>query len=355
MATWLMALRLELLSLLRMREAYTFGVLPAVLVVPVSIAITMVVLSFMGQPTLAIPLEDPNGISLEEALAEDYEVMRVADPGEAVEQGTAETAILSWEAQEPPVDAWLMLEVRGTKAGALLSHLDDALEDLVDEQIVEAGGQAHIDRVVAKTTKTITEIHVSGGDLDARQGLWIAYTILACYLGCFLIPVRTTAERTSGALEALAVTATPVVALYGARLLISTSFFLFVTAIPGIILWLLVGNIESTDLRLGDIIEVSTVVLSFNAAFIVCGLLAGSVRISLYYASYLILFAMPGFFSTLFMEQPWIPLVGFVSDHGIGPQAVRIAATLAMTGLLLFAVHRLAQGERVLPPGEGDE
>ena len=194
-------------------------------------------------------------------------------------------------------------------------------------------------------------------DLDLRQAVWLWFVFITSYLGCFLVPVRTTAERLSGALEALAVTATPVVILYAARLLVGTTFFLGLVLTPLLTLFLMGGPevAAEVDLRVFDAVEAGVTVLMFNAAYLVCGLAANSVRMALYYGSYLVLFASPLFAVPIFYDLPQIPIIGFAEDAGIVWQLVRVGGTLAFTGGLMGVVHLLAQGERVLPPGEGDE
>ncbi|NCG19414.1 MAG: hypothetical protein GWP91_10435, partial [Rhodobacterales bacterium] len=80
MRAFVIALRLELLSILRMRETYTFGILPAVLAVPVTAALVLVAMSFTSENTLAIPQDDPAGLDVERLLERHHDVVRTDDP-----------------------------------------------------------------------------------------------------------------------------------------------------------------------------------------------------------------------------------------------------------------------------------
>lgn len=347
------ALRTEIMSLLRMQETYTFGLLPALLVVPVGLGITVIGLSFFGDDTLAIPLEDPPGVDLQEVLEDDFDVLRVENPREAYESGKADAAVLTWSLRDPPVDAWLDAEVLAEEDGhgEVRYALKKAMRAELDGRIEDAGGVGEEVRIVAK----VRTGESSDLDFDQRQAFWLWYVFMASYLGCFMIPVRTAAERLSGALESLAVTATPVVVLYTARLLVGTVFFLGLVMLPMFTLFLMGGDQIGGDVRALDIVEAAATVLLANGLYLVCGLTANSVRMALYYGSYMILFISPVFAVPVMYDYPQIPFLGFAEDGGVGWQLLRIAGTLLATAGSLRVVHLLAQGERVLPPGEGDE
>ncbi|MEO0603457.1 MAG: hypothetical protein AAF211_18610, partial [Myxococcota bacterium] len=62
-------LRFEILTLLRTREAYTFGLLPAAFVLPVGLAVSLLVATFtLADGVVAVPLEEPAGFELVAAL-----------------------------------------------------------------------------------------------------------------------------------------------------------------------------------------------------------------------------------------------------------------------------------------------
>ena len=82
--------RLELLTLLRTHETYTFGILPALVGPPLIFALSALVISFIGHPTLAVPLDDPPGLAVEEVLEDKWQVLRVEDPQAAFEAGDAD-------------------------------------------------------------------------------------------------------------------------------------------------------------------------------------------------------------------------------------------------------------------------
>ncbi|NCG20207.1 MAG: hypothetical protein GWP91_14455, partial [Rhodobacterales bacterium] len=236
------------------------------------------------------------------------------------------------------------------------SDLEDALEDAlkaqIDQQITEAGGVAIVDRKVARVIEAST---ADNWEIDGRQGFWIWFIVLTSYLGCFLIPVRTTVERLGGALEAMAVTATPVWVVYMARLLVTTPVVILIAATPVVVMWLLVNDIPGLPIQPLDAVETGGTILLINALFLVCGLVASSVRLSLYLGSYFILVMLP--FMAIPVGWPVVqaPLLGLLCDAGWVFQSGRIAGTLMLVGLTLAFVGGLARDERVLPPGEGDE
>ena len=349
------ALRIELIGLLRMRETYTFGLLPALLFVPVVLGFVVLVISFIGDPVLALPAEDPVGIALPEDALDDYVILRTDDPRGAYVSGEADVAVTTWALQTPPTDTWMTAEILAESeedGDAARLALSLALRELLDERIEAAGGEPAQVRVVARVrTGEANEVFAH----DFRQLMWSWCVFMAAYLGCFLVPVRTAVERMSGALEALAVTVTPVVVLYTARLLIGTAFFFGLVMLPAGTLWLMGGNEVEVDLRLLDIVEALVTLLLANAGFLVFGLLASSARMALYSGSYAIVFLSPGFAVPFVTDLPWIPFLGFVEEVGGAPaQGVRIGATLLLTAACMGVVHWLAQGDRVLPPGEGD-
>ena len=351
MRAFVIALRLELMSILRMRETYTFGILPAVLAVPVTAALVLVAMSFTSENTLAIPQDDPAGLDVERLLERQHDVVRTDDPRGLVESGAADIAVLYWSLRDNLDTAWLDVAVVRSPDSSLSDledALEDALEDQIDQQITEAGGVAIVDRKVARVIEASTP---DDWEIDERQGFWIWFIVLTSYLGCFLIPVRTTVERLSGALEAMAVTATPVWVVYMARLLVTTPVVILIAATPVVVMWLLVNDIPGLPIQPLDAVETGFTILLINALFLVCGLVASS----LYLGSYFILVMLP------FMAIPvgWpvvqVPLLGLLCDAGWVFQSGRIAGTLMLVGLTLAFVGGLARGERVLPPGEGDE
>lgn len=355
MKTFLVVLRLEALSLLRTREVYTFGILPAVFLVPVGLGLGLGIASFFpGSDVLAIPVEDPDGIALTERLGR-FDLLRTDDPRGALEAGLADVAVVGWGASGEE-GAWVHARVLASAEGdeaRLQTALSRHVAQQLDQRIVEAGGAGRRDRVPA-VVLTPRELGFPL-DLDLRQLLVISYTFVTAYLSCFLIPVRTAAERLSGVLEAMATTATPVGVVYTARALVSTVLFLVLGGIAPASVWLLVGPELQMDVRPLDLVEAGATLLLLSGLFLGCGLVANSVRTALYVASYLILGALPLLGVSLFLELPQVPLLGFAREGWLGWQLLRIAGTVALTVGCLVGVSWLASGDRVLPRGQGDD
>jgi len=346
-AAWVV-LRLELFSLLRVRETYTFALLPAALVVPLSLALAVLVLSFVGRAVVVIPEGDFAPVAVVEALEDEYTVRRVADPRATFALGEVESAVVAVHAGHPPRVEVLADDENGLRK--LRSTLREGYTADLDARITEAGGKGKADRVLAEVT--LASSAERGEDLV--QGMWSLFVVAGGYLGCFLLPVRTASDRLSGALEAMAVTATSMTWVFGARVLVCTAFVCLLTVLPQASLWVLVSRKVSLSIPVFDVVEAVLVLVLVNGWLVGCGLVANSVRMALYYGSYFVMACMVPLAAPVFLHWPLVPVLG-LAEPGLGPQLFRIVLTVALIVATLAALGHLGSGERVLPPGEGDE
>jgi hypothetical protein len=336
-------LRHELLTLLRTRETYTFGVLPAVGLIPASLVVTLLVLSFRDFDVLAVPADLAVPVAL---VPEDgWEVREVDDPMAAFEAGEASAALLSVAPDGQALAAEVVVRTE-SHADALRELLTEAAEDRFDDAVRQAGGDPQVDREVA------TVFVADDNPFEPGPTAAAGFLFFAGYLGCFLFPVRTHSERSHGVLESYAATATPVVWLYAARVLVGTVLVATIVLLPALMSVLIVDLTVPVPDPL-DAVEVGLALLFFDTLHVIAGLVATSTRVALYLSSYLVLG------SALLFAPPSLghgidaaPLLGLVADD---QQLVRLTGSVVLLGLAFLFLDRFARRERVLPPGEGDE
>lgn len=330
--------QLELLAVLRMRELHLFGVLPAALFVPVYAGLVVLVISLIPLPTLTLPTEDP-GLDVP---FDAWQVERSDSPdGDGL-------AVLDWRLD----DGTLRATVRSADSpDAIEARLESAVLADLDRRIEEAGGSAPTDRL-----PTRWEAHRER-PFPITAAVLHGWVALGVYLGCFLVPSRTTEERLGGVLEAYAVTSTPLWALFTARWLVGTALCAAIVVLPVLMLVAIVpADLWSpADLPFRAFPEAVAVLGTYTAGHVVVGAFAGSTRTSLGYASLLTFVALGvGVVGTLGSFEAW-PLLGLGHDGTWAVLLWRIAGAfvLAFVGLGLVALR--LRGEHVLPPGHSDE
>lgn len=368
------ALRFEIVSLLRTRETYTIFLLPAALCLPLFAAVFMFYESLSRPLTLALPVSDPAGMLIGDTLEEAYALLRSDDPAGAFERGAADIAITSWEtaAVHVPFDSWYVIEppVRPWLAAEGLWHndndykrlrlwLDAALRREIDIALpdTEAIEKHRWVAVIYEDKEISTRVVLP---YDYRRATVIGGVFFLLYGGLLLIPAKTTSERLSGALEAMAVTATPIIALYAARIIVCTLLLLLIGALPiGMLLLLIGGSPLASESPLAsvntlDVLEGVTAGVLFNTWFVFCGLLAASVRLSVSFASYLLMLVATVLLLALFSGVPQVPLFGMAMPGG-ELQLIRIALSVLWIAASLLVLASLARRERMLPPALGGE
>lgn len=335
------ALRYELLTLLRTREAWTLALLPAALFAPVVLMLVGLAATFQGETRLAVPL---GASPVSEAELDGFHVVHAAAPDELWASGVVDVAVTRWELLGSPVAE---LQVEGLwhtqdQAHALRAALRDQLADGADAAIRRAGGDPDaipVARVVALP-------------VDPSQVMWTYLVSLACMFGCFTLPSRTANDRSGGVLEALASTGTPVVVLLAARAAVATGFGLLVGAVAVLpFAWLVQGETGLT-VGIGAAVEATTVLLLCHVVFVHIGLRSESTRTALTVASVALmgLWMVTGAGLALGLRDA--PLAAMCREAGAAAWALRMAGTLS---LLLAAFGALAVDARrdVLLPATG--
>jgi hypothetical protein len=332
------ALRYEVLTLLRTREAWTLALLPAALFAPVVLMLVGLAATFQGEPRLAVPL---GASPISEAELAGFDVVHTAAPDQLWAAGAVDVAITRWELWGPPVAE---LQVDGLwhtqgQAEALRSALREQLHDEADAAIRRAGGDPD----------AIPVARVISLPVDASQVMWTYLVSLAGMFGCFTLPTRTASDRSDGVLEALACTGTPIAVLLVARAAVATGFGLLVGS--GAVLpfaWLVQGETGLT-VGLPGAIEATSVLLLCHVVFVHVGLRSESTRTALTVASVVLMVLWLLVAAGLALGLRDVPLAAMCRDAGLGPWATRMAGTLGLLGTAVAALAIDARREVVLP------
>lgn len=332
------AVRYELLTLLRTREAWTLALMPAALFAPVVLMLVGLAATFQGETRLAVPL---GASPVSEAELDGFDVVHAAAPDELWAAGAVEVAITRWELVGPPVGE---LQVDGLwhtqdQAHALRASLRDQLADGADAAIRRAGGDPD----------AIPVARVLSLPVDPSQVMWTYLVSLAGMFGCFTLPTRTATDRSDGVLEALASTGTPVVVLLAARAAVATVFGLLVGAAAVLpFAWLVQGETGLT-VGLGASMEAATVLLLCHVVFVHIGLRSESTRTALTVASVALMVLWTVVGAGLALGARDVPLAAMCREAGPGAWAVRMAGTVALLAAALAALAVDARRDVLLP------
>ncbi|MEQ1569362.1 MAG: hypothetical protein ABMA64_27240 [Myxococcota bacterium] len=353
------AVRTELLTVLRTRELYLLVALPAAVGMPLLVTAVVLVMSWFGRPVVAVPL----GAPLEPMYG--FELARVADPAAALAEGSADLAVTRLEvaALEVPRDTWspvpratppwwtVDLAWADPGSGPRLTQLvERGARDALATEIRDRGGSVGATRDVARRSRE-EAAEVSEPPIDLARVLLAVLVVLGNYGGCLLVPRRTFSERESGVLEAFAAARTPVMVHLCARIGVSVAVTCAVLALPVFAVGLLPG--VSAGLRVLDGVEVVAIVGAMTVGFVGAGLVAGSSRSAMSLASNLYLVMFLSFAAGFLWVVPWVPVLG--TPSGATGQVARVVSTLVVGLVALAGLARLARGDHLLPPGAGAE
>jgi len=364
----LVLLRLELLRLARTREVTTFLMLPALLFVPIIVAITLGLTTLRDdRSVVALPLDSPAELDLDAALADnDLTPLWTADPAGAFRDGEAMAAVLQWESGEGIGGArprferarrwrWRATAVAwnqrttGRLEAAITSAGDEALRDWV-----AAGGhdpEALLDFAIINSLPAQSE---DAPDpipfIDGPGGLAIVLLMVAV-LSQYLVPVIHVSDRLAGVAESLAVTPAGRGSLLVARLLAFTLVEMLAAALVVGNLHLLLSALPGRSLpSLASAPAVVCGALFINAAFLAVSLPCNNVQQAVSRASILlvVLGALAGVGAQL--AQPALPFAGLFSAEDDGSLLLASLSCLLGAALLTAVAARLFTGARALPP-----
>jgi hypothetical protein len=340
---WLAVVRFEAVTLLRMRETYTFGLVPGLVGFPLLVVGMVGVILLKPTPTVAVPFDAP--LPLSKRVTE----RAVSDPEGAFARGEVDLAVLS--ATEAPDGSWTVQARWRDDAGRerLASALDEGVLAAFDRRVVAAGGAVAGSRKVARLDRASAASPRPAEDLGRPFAL--LYTFAAVYLSCYLVPVRVASERAAGVLEALAVCPTPLWVVGSARLVVVAALGLTVPALAASSLVLIAGPIAPAPTA-GTVAEVVATTLLVDALFLAIGAAAGSARTALGWASSALLVCLGGATVALTAPLPWLPILGF--GAGDAPHlAARLAGLVAGLVVVGGGTAWWLRADAVLPPAGG--
>lgn len=358
----LAALRYEIRTLLRTREVYTTALVPSLLFVPLLMLWSVLVASVlipMTRPTLAVPLQAPDGLGEFDETA----VVRVEDPRGAVLAGEASAGVTRWWIDEAPETPWLQAEAIASHEAAatqLEAWLNRTAERALDATIERAGGRPtdRIRGMVARPplSAVAPELVVDViGRRPIQRGILVSWVVLVVSLSLLVLPLRTASDRMNGVLEAWAVTAGGATPLLVVRILSTSALFLVVSLLFPAALFRVLPFLPVT-VGWGDTIEAVLSILVANGLLVIAGLLSTSTRSANQLAGITVTALGVGTGAGLLTEAwPWVPMAGFgLSDDPVA-QGVRLLLTAGVLGLVLLALPWVARGRWVLPAGERDD
>ena len=361
-------LRLELLRLARTREVTTFMMLPALLFVPVIVAITLGLGTLRDERSLvALPLDTPAELALEAALeAQELTASWSLDPEAAFRSGEVQAAVLYWERGEgvgmarPRYEVaqrwrWRATAVAGDSR--LKGRLEAAIKDAGDELLrdwIAAGGDdpgalldfAELNLLPIEADKTADPIPF----IDGPGGLGIVLLMVAV-LSQYLVPVIHVSDRLAGVAESLAVTPAGRGELLVARLLAFTLVEMLAAALVVGNLHLLLSALPGRSLpSLVAVPAVLSGALFINAAFLMVSLPSNNVQQAVSRASILLVALGTLAGAGVQLKQVGLPFAWLFAAEGPAELLLASASCTAGAVLLTAAAARLFTGARALPP-----
>lgn len=362
--------RVEALRLLRTEQIYRYVLLPALLLVPAVLAISLMVATFFEEPTVvALPTELPPQLDLVSVLEDEHLVVQqVADPAATWDEGEVDAAILAWRegdgigrarAPEPSGRARWVFEV-----AAVDEELHRQLEDALDE----AGNHWLQDLVAASGGEPERGVRVAlvrpvGLDEDAPfdvERFARAYALFTIgMVAFFFLSLTGVADRREGVTESLRVLPVPPVAMLWARVLAVLALQLLASLLLLLNFVLLFHNLGEgvilPPLTWSLLPSFSAGLLLVDALYAVLGVLTTSAKAANNAASVVILAVLLLLYLGVQLDLPaWTPLAGFVAAS---TWSAHLQATVgsALVAILVLGASARAMQRRVdlvLPRGD---
>jgi hypothetical protein len=367
---WLRAVvvltRAELLRLTRTDEVWRYLLLPALLLLPVSLFGAVLLMSLLGKyGTVAVPPDAE--LDLAAQLEErDLDVVVRADPLAAWEAGEVDAAVVSvargdgvggaraLEVATP--ERWAVRIVADTHRleVALRRAAEDAGRDVLADYVALAGGDPDRDLEVADIS--VLEVPTAL-PVDPARGL-LAYCVFGLGgVAFFFLSLPVVADRREGVTEAYRVLPVPPTASLWARLLALLALQLVAGALVVGNAALLLGPLLRGEVpglpTLADLPGVVAAVVFVDALHVAVGVYAPNAKAANNASGFAVMGAMGLLGYGLFAAPPaWVPVAGVLAAAEPLERVVGVVATLAASAAVVAACgHLLATRVSLVLPG----
>lgn len=356
---WLRAVvvltRAELVRHLRTDEVWRYLLLPALLLLPVSLFGAVLLMSLFGKEgTVAVPPDAE--LDLTAQLEEhDLDVVVRADPLAAWEAGEVDGAVVSvtrgdgvggaraLEVATP--ERWAVRVVADTHRLEvdLRAAAEDAGRDVLADYVALAGGDPDRDLEVAE----ITVLDVPTAlPIDPARGL-LAYCIFGLGgVAFFFLSLPVVADRREGVTEAYRVLPVAPTAPLWARLFAQLVLQLVAGALVVGNAALLLGPLLRGEIpglpKLADLPGVVAAVIFVDALHVAVGVYAPNAKAANNASGFAVLAAMGLLGYGLFETPPaWVPLAGVIAATDPLDRAIGVVSTLAASAAVVAVCGRL--------------
>ncbi len=364
--------RVELTRLLRTEQVHRYVLLPALLVLPLTVLGATLVVSFFEPESrvVAVPADLPDELGLVDQLEERGFEVRVEDqPAAAVEAGSADVAIVGWHDGEGLGRASsLELASRARWRLDLLADDPELAKDVeraadaagdhwLEAQVAAAGG----DPVRVAHAATVTTLPLKDDEGPPVDPVRIVRAYLAFLLGTvafFFLSLTGVADRQQGVTETLRVLPVDPQAVLWSRLLallvVQVGAGLLLGGNAALLLFALVDRAGAPLPGPWDAAGLVGALVVCNALYAVVGVWAPSAKAANNGSSIVILLLMAGLTAGVLLDAPaWAPLAGSVTAQGAAANLLSLLVSLLTAGGVLFLTAR-AMARRVslvLPEG----